>query len=116
MSGEHGGHDHTHTIEGLWKWILQDTAPKHIMHDVQDGIRRIWVRTILLEKCWVHVACSLNGGNNFILLLLRIPLVYYGAVHNVKSRRMMMCFDVPLISTDWEHRVTFSRTPKQRFA
>jgi hypothetical protein len=72
------------TPEVLYKSIRQDTATKHIMWDAEDDIRCLSECTILLEKCCVHMPCSLNEQNDFILQVLQIPLDCYGALHEVQ--------------------------------
>jgi hypothetical protein len=57
------------TPKVLWKSIRQVTSTKHIMQDVQDNMRCMGARTILLGKC-VHMPCFLNDRNDLILQLL----------------------------------------------
>jgi len=61
----------------LWKLIWQDKATKHIMQDIQGDIYCMWVCAILLEKCCVHMPCSLNEWNDLMLQLLQVPLVWH---------------------------------------
>jgi len=66
-------------------------ATKQIMHNIQDDICCMWVYTILLEKCHVHMPCSPNDQNDLILQLLQIPLVCYSTLHK-----------------DWSHMCLFA--------
>jgi hypothetical protein len=56
---------------------------------------------ILLEKYCAHMPCSLNA---FILQLLLVPLVYYGAIHKD-------CSDEPLLDDCTTHAVLTSPRP-----
>jgi hypothetical protein len=69
MSGDHGGQDHQQT---------QRSGNRYQKHD-SGRLRRhtlYWACTILLEKCCVHMPCSLNDRNyiHIILQLLQVQL------------------------------------------
>jgi len=77
------------TLVALWKSIRQDMATSHTQH-VQDDIRCLWARTIMLDKCCVHIPSSQNGRNNLILLLLHIRLSSYGSLHKDQSNNHLL--------------------------
>jgi len=60
------------------------------MQDIQDNICCMWECTIFLEKCCVHMPCSLNDQNDVILQLLQVLLVCYGAIYKNWSNKPLL--------------------------
>jgi len=57
--------------------------------------RQMWASIILLEKCCVHMPCSLNDQNDLILQFMQVLLVCYGAHHQHQSNKPMLTDCIP---------------------
>jgi hypothetical protein len=80
MSGEHGGQDHPQPKRPENRFD-RTRLPNIIMQDVRDDVRCMWEYTVMLEKCCVHMPCSLNDQNDLILQLVQVPVVSYSALN-----------------------------------
>jgi len=93
MSGQNSGQYHSH-LKCSGNWFDRTCLP-HIMQDVQDSIYWMWACIILLEKCCVHMPCSLNDWNDHIIQLLQAPLICYCALHKDQPNKALHANCIP---------------------
>jgi hypothetical protein len=113
MSSEHGGHDHPH-LKCSGNWFGRTWLPSTSRRMLKMISIVTWAYTILLEKCCVHMPCSLKDENGWY------TTDFYGALHKYWSSKSLLADCTPhctLCRVEWQlHVCVVFQRPRTSFS